>query len=64
MNGAIPVVVRMCVECTICGHAEDDTYEFDMPNDEGQPGEERVPGKCPDCGAAVGIYLKQTQQAQ
>src|SRR5690348_240709 len=27
----IPVIVRMRVECARCGHAEDDTYEFDMP---------------------------------
>ena len=33
----IPVVVRMRVECSKCGHREDETYEFDMPIAEAQP---------------------------
>jgi hypothetical protein len=27
----------MRVECQRCGHAEDDTYEFDMPVAEARP---------------------------
>ena len=45
MDDEIPIVVRMRVECTKCGHAEEDTYEFEMPIDEAQPTEERAAGK-------------------
>jgi hypothetical protein len=48
MDSDIPVVVTMRVECARCGHAEDDTYAFDMPIANAQPKEEYVPGKCPD----------------
>jgi hypothetical protein len=40
MDDDIPVVVRMRVECARCGHAADDTYEFDMPLAESEPMEE------------------------
>jgi len=64
MDDEIPIVVRMRVECSKCGHADEDTYEFEMPIDEAQPEEERAPGKCPDCGAPVWIYLSRTQRMQ
>jgi hypothetical protein len=32
MDDDIPVVVRMHVECARYGHAEDKTYEFDVPS--------------------------------
>jgi hypothetical protein len=51
MDDEIPILVRMRVECTKCGHSEEDTYEFEMPIDEAQPTEERAAGTCPDCGA-------------
>lgn len=60
----IPVVVRMRVECASCGRLEDETYEFDMPWAKAQPMEAYEPGKCPDCGANVSVYLRRTQQAQ
>lgn len=47
-----------------CGHAEDDTYEFDMPLAESERLEEYVAGKCPDCGAPVRMHLERTQQVQ
>jgi hypothetical protein len=37
MDDDIPVVVRMRVECASCAHAEDDTYEFDLPLAKAQP---------------------------
>lgn len=40
MDDDIPVVVRMRVECARCGHAGDETYEFDMPIAEAHPMEE------------------------
>jgi predicted RNA-binding Zn-ribbon protein involved in translation (DUF1610 family) len=54
----------MRVECERCGHAEDDTYEFDMPRDNSELMEEYVPGTCPDCGAAIHMHLSRTQQRQ
>jgi hypothetical protein len=51
----------MRVTCE-CGHSEDETYEFDMPIAKAQPFEDRVPGKCPDCGGPVRIYLCRTQE--
>ena len=36
----------MCVERARRGHAEDDTYEFDMPIARAQPMEEYEPGTC------------------
>jgi endogenous inhibitor of DNA gyrase (YacG/DUF329 family) len=59
-----PVVVRMRVECARCGHAEDDTYEFDMPRAKAQPRGESVPGKCPECGCPLHMHLKRTQRVQ
>ena len=50
------VVVTMRVKCG-CGHAEDKTYEFDMPVAQSDPKEEYVPGTCPDCRAPIRIYL-------
>jgi hypothetical protein len=44
MDHDIPVVVRMRVECARCGHAEDETYEFDMPIAKAQPMEAYEPG--------------------
>lgn len=64
MDDDIPVTVRFRVECAKCGHTEDDTYEFDMQRTKAHPKEEDVPGKCPKCGAAVQMHLKQTQQRQ
>jgi hypothetical protein len=55
----VPVVVRMRVTCP-CGHAEDETYEFDMPADNAQPMEAHEPGTCPACRAPVQIYLRRT----
>ena len=64
MDNRIPVVVRMQVECAMCGYAEDDTYEFDMPFTKSHPMEADEPGKCPDCGAPIEMHLKRTQQRQ
>lgn len=58
MDTRIPVIVRLRVECAECGHAEDDTYEFDLPRAKAQPMEGNEPGKCPKCGAAVLMHLK------
>ena len=49
MDDDIPVVVRMHVECVRCGHAEDDTYEFDLPIAKARPMEAYEPGKCSEC---------------
>ena len=57
MDDDIPVVVRMRVECPRCGHAEDDTYEFDLPLAKAQPMEAYEPGKCPKCGALIQMHL-------
>ena len=54
----------MRVECVRCGHAEDDTYEFDLPLANAQPMEQHVPGKCPKCGAPIQMNLKRRQQRQ
>jgi ribosomal protein S27AE len=64
MDDEIPVTVRMRVECARCGHAEDDTFEFDMSCDNSEPMAEAVPGKCPECGARVVMHLSRTQQVQ
>jgi ribosomal protein S27AE len=64
LDDDIPVVVRMRVECARCGHAEDDTYEFDLPLAKAQPREEYVSGKCPECGAPIQMHLRRTQQVQ
>jgi ribosomal protein S27AE len=58
----IPVIVRMRVECARCGHAEDETYEFDLPLAKAQPMEAYEPGKCSECGASVQVHLKRWQQ--
>ena len=47
----VPVVVRMRVECARCGHAEDDTYEFDMPFAKAQTMEAYEAGQCRECAA-------------
>jgi hypothetical protein len=60
----VPVVVRMQVECDMCGYTEDESYEFDMPFAKSQPMEADEPGKCPDCGAPIEMHLKRTQQRQ
>jgi len=39
--------VRRVRECAGCGHAEDDTYEFDMPFRKVQPMEAYEPGRAP-----------------
>lgn len=56
----LPVIVRMRVTCAKCGHAEDETYEFDMPPDNAHPMEETTDGACPSCGSPVQIYLRRT----
>jgi len=64
MEDDIPVVVRMRVECARCGHAEDDTYEFDLPLTKAQPMEAYELGKCAECGASVQMHLKRTNQRE
>jgi hypothetical protein len=64
MDNRIPVVVQMRVECAMCGHTEDETYEFDMPFAKSQPMEANEPGECPECGAPIQMHLKRTQQRQ
>lgn len=59
----VPVVVTMRVKCG-CGHAEDETYEFDMPESESQPREEWVSGTCPACRAPNQIYMRRTNDLQ
>ncbi len=49
LENEIPVIVRMRVHCTKCGHSEDRTYEFDMPFEEAGLREESVAGECPKC---------------
>jgi hypothetical protein len=39
MDNRIPVVVRMQVKCAMCGHTENETYEFDMPFAKSQGGQ-------------------------
>lgn len=46
------------------GHAEDDTYEFDLPFAKAQAIEAYEPGKCLECGAPVQMHLKQAQHVQ
>lgn len=58
MDDDIPVIVCLRVDCSKCGHAEDETYEFDMPAVNAHPEEAREPGTCPKCGAPVQIYLR------
>jgi len=57
------VVVTMRVKCG-CGHAEDKTYEFDMPAAQSDPKEEYVPGTCPECRAPIRIYLRRAKVLQ
>ena len=59
----VPIVVTMRVKCG-CGHAEDKTYEFDMPAAESDPKEEYVPGACPECCAPIRIYLRRAKVPQ
>jgi hypothetical protein len=60
---SVPVVVTMRVKCG-CGHAEDETYEFDMPADQATPMEGYEPGTCPVCRAPIQIYLCRTSALQ
>ena len=60
----IPVVVRMRVACARCGHAEDDTYEFDLLLPKAQAMEAYEPGKCPECKAPTLMHLERRQQRQ
>jgi hypothetical protein len=64
MDDDIPVIVRMRVECARCGHAEDDTYEFDMPFAKAQAMKAYEPGKCSECKAPILMHLKRWQQRQ
>jgi hypothetical protein len=64
MDDDIPVVIRMRVECARCGHAEDETYEFDLPLGKAQPMEASEPGKWLECGAPVQMHLKRMQHVQ
>ena len=64
MDNRVRVVVRMQVECDMCGHTEDETYQFDMPFAKSQPMEAHEPGKCAECGAAISMHLKRTQLRQ
>ena len=57
MDSDIRVVVRMRVECARYGHAEDETYEFDLPLAKAQPMEAYEPGKRPECGAQIHMHL-------
>jgi hypothetical protein len=45
MYNRIPVVVQMRAECARCGHAEDETFEFDKPHAKARPMEACEPGK-------------------
>ncbi len=62
-NKTVPVTVTMRVTCG-CGHAEDETYDFDMPSGDAGPKETYEPGTCPKCGAPVRIYLRRTSALQ
>ena len=64
MDDDIPVIIRMHVECAMCAHQDDETYEFDMPRANSEPMEEYVSGTCPDCDAAIHMHLERTQQRQ
>ena len=64
LDSRIPVVVRLQVECSSCGHTEDETYEFDMAFAKSQPMEAYELVECPQCGAPVQMHLKRTQQWQ
>jgi hypothetical protein len=57
----VPVVVTMHMKCG-CGHAEDETYEFDMPAVQSK--EEYVPGTCAECSAPIRIYLRRAKVLQ
>jgi len=56
MDDDIAVIVRMRVECARCGHAEDDTYEFDLPFAKAHAMEAYEPGKCPKCGGRLSMH--------
>jgi hypothetical protein len=60
---SVPVVVTMRVKCG-CGHAEDETYEFDMPADQAKPMEAYEPGTCPVCRAPIRVYLRRVSALQ
>ena len=64
MDDDISVVVRMRVDCDMCGHHEDETYEFDLPRKNAQPMEAYEPGRCSECGAPIYMHLKRWQQRQ
>ena len=59
----VPVVVTMRVACG-CGHAEDETYEIDVPATNAEPTEGYEPGTCPKCRAPIRIYLKRVNALQ
>jgi hypothetical protein len=48
----VPVVVTMRVICG-CGHAADETYEFDMPADKAVAREAYEPRTCPQVAQLV-----------
>ena len=52
----------MRVDCSRCGHHEDDTYEFDLPYKDATPIEGFEPGKCPNCEAPVEMDLSRTPE--
>ena len=52
----VPVTVTMRVTCG-CGHAEDETYEFDMPARQAQPMEACEPGTCPECQVPRSAFI-------
>ncbi|HWI69898.1 MAG TPA: hypothetical protein VNS88_16270 [Nitrospiraceae bacterium] len=54
----------MSISCSRCARMECDTYEFDVPLDHAVPKEEVVPGRCPDCGGSIAIYLSRTPKMQ
>jgi hypothetical protein len=54
----------MRVECAQCGHTQDETYEFAMPFAGSRPMEVYESGECPECGVAIQMHLKRTQQRQ
>ena len=62
IDGRIPVVVKMRVECARCGHAEDETYQFAMPFAKSQPMEAgdhaRSTALCPS--DALGVAPKRS----
>lgn len=64
MDDSIPVSVKMHVECPMCGHTEDETYEFELPHEAAEPMESEEPAICPRCNAPVVMHLKRTQRVQ